>query len=134
MGQFGFEDVACAVMESFDLINPIAVRRERAAMRWFRSGLGHEWRRCQQKKQEEPGHGGDSTVLAGRIKLMFRCRTAFGIALVLFLLSSVATHAQVGVYATANGAWFGGVTCPSFAPPCAETDGKVKPFGSNIGA
>ncbi|HEX5284552.1 MAG TPA: hypothetical protein VFW30_10560 [Bryocella sp.] len=65
---------------------------------------------------------------------MFRCRTAFGIALVLFLLSSVATHAQVGVYATANGAWFGGVTCPSFARPCAETDGKVKPFGSNFGA
>jgi hypothetical protein len=65
---------------------------------------------------------------------MFRCRTAFGIALVLFLLSSVATHAQVGVYATANGAWFGGVTCPSFASPCAETDGKVKPFGSNFGA
>jgi len=65
---------------------------------------------------------------------MFRCRTAFGIALVLFLFSSVAAHAQVGIYATATGDWFGGVTCPSFAAPCAETDGKVKPFGGNFGA
>ena len=64
---------------------------------------------------------------------MFRCRTAFGIALVLFLLSSVAAHAQLGVYATATGDWFGGVTCPSFAAPCAENDGKVKPFGGNFG-
>lgn len=65
---------------------------------------------------------------------MFRCRTAFGIALVLFLLSSVAAHAQLGVYATATGNWFGGVNCPSFASPCAENDGKVKPFGGNFGA
>lgn len=64
---------------------------------------------------------------------MFRCRTAFGIALVLFLFSSVATHAQVGIYATATGNWFGGVNCPSFAAPCAENDGKVKPFGGNFG-
>jgi hypothetical protein len=72
--------------------------------------------------------------LAGRIKFMFRCRTAFGIALVLFVFSSVAAHAQLGVYATATGNWFGGVTCPSFASPCAENDGKVKPFGGNFGA
>jgi len=65
---------------------------------------------------------------------MFRCRTAFGIALVFFVLSSVAAHAQLGVYATATGNWFGGVNCPSFASPCAENDGKVKPFGGNFGA
>ena len=65
---------------------------------------------------------------------MFRCRTAFGLALGFFLLSSVAAHAQLGVYATATGNWFGGVNCPSFAAPCAENDGKVKPFGGNFGA
>jgi len=64
---------------------------------------------------------------------MFRCRTALGIALVLFSLSSVAAHAQFGIYATANGNWFGGVNCPSFASPCAENDGKVKPFGGAYG-
>ena len=65
---------------------------------------------------------------------MFRCRTAFGIALVLFLFSSIAARAQLGIYATATGTWFGGITCPSFASPCAETDGKVKPFGGDFGA
>ena len=64
---------------------------------------------------------------------MFRCRTAFGLALVFFLLSSAAANAQLGIYATATGDWFGGVTCPSYASPCAETDGKVKPFGGNFG-
>ncbi len=65
---------------------------------------------------------------------MFRCRTVFGFALVLFLLSSVAARGQLGIYATANGNWFGGITCPSYASPCAETDGRVKPFGGNFGA
>lgn len=47
---------------------------------------------------------------------------------------SIAANAQIGIYATATGDWFGGVACPSFASPCAETDGKVKPFGGNFGA
>jgi hypothetical protein len=47
---------------------------------------------------------------------------------------SIAANAQIGIYATATGDWFGGITCPSFASPCAETDGKVKPFGGNFGA
>jgi len=65
---------------------------------------------------------------------MFRCRTAVGLALILFLFSSVAAHAQVGIYATITGSRFGGVTCPSFASPCAESNGDVKPFGANFGA
>jgi hypothetical protein len=47
---------------------------------------------------------------------------------------SIAANAQLGIYATATGNWFGGVACPSFASPCAESDGKVKPFGGNFGA
>ena len=46
---------------------------------------------------------------------------------------SIAANAQLGIYATATGDWFGGVTCPSYASPCAENDGKVKPFGGNFG-
>jgi hypothetical protein len=57
----------------------------------------------------------------------------FGV-LFLGLGCSIAANAQIGIYATATGNWFGGVTCPSFASPCAETDGKVKPFGGNFGA
>lgn len=64
---------------------------------------------------------------------MFRCRTAFGLALVFSLFSSVAAHAQVGIYATITGSRFGGVDCPSFAAPCAETNGEVKPFGATFG-
>lgn len=47
---------------------------------------------------------------------------------------SIAANAQLGIYATATGDWFGGITCPSYASPCAESDGKVKPFGGNFGA
>ena len=57
----------------------------------------------------------------------------FGVLFFLGLGCSIAAHAQLGIYATATGNWFGGVTCPSFASPCAETDGKVKPFGGNFG-
>jgi hypothetical protein len=58
----------------------------------------------------------------------------FGVLFFLGLGCSIAANAQIGIYATATGNWFGGVTCPSFASPCAETDGKVKPFGGNFGA
>lgn len=57
---------------------------------------------------------------------------SFGV-LFLGLGCSIAAHAQLGVYATATGNWFGGVTCPSFASPCADNSGKVKPFGGNFG-
>src|ERR1700761_3039291 len=57
----------------------------------------------------------------------------FGVLFFLGLGCSIAAKAQLGVYAPATGNWFGGVTCPSFASPCAETDGKVKPFGGNFG-
>ena len=58
----------------------------------------------------------------------------FGVLFFLGLGCSIAANAQIGIYATATGSWFGGVSCPSFANPCAETDGKVKPFGGNFGA
>jgi hypothetical protein len=57
----------------------------------------------------------------------------FGVLFFLGLGCSIAANAQLGVYATATGNWIGGVTCPSFASPCAENDGKVKPFGGNFG-
>ena len=57
----------------------------------------------------------------------------FGVLFFFGLGCSIAADAQIGIYATATGTWFGGVTCPSFASPCAETDGKVKPFGGNFG-
>lgn len=58
----------------------------------------------------------------------------FGVLFFLGLGCSLTANAQLGIYATATGNWFGGVACPSFASPCAETDGKVKPFGGNFGA
>lgn len=58
----------------------------------------------------------------------------FGVLFFFCLGCSLAANAQLGIYATATGNWFGGVNCPSFATPCAETDGKVKPFGGNFGA
>ena len=57
----------------------------------------------------------------------------FGVVL-LGLGCSITANAQLGVYATATGNWFGGVTCPSFASPCAQTSGRVNPFGGNFGA
>jgi|HubBroStandDraft_6_1064221.scaffolds.fasta_scaffold139800_2 hypothetical protein len=58
----------------------------------------------------------------------------FGVLFFLGLGCSIAADAQLGIYATPTGNWFGGVTCPSFASPCAESGGKVKPFGGNFGA
>lgn len=57
----------------------------------------------------------------------------FGV-LFLGLGCSITAKAQLGIYATPTGNWFGGVTCPSFAAPCAENGGKAKPFGGNFGA
>ncbi|HEY4010849.1 MAG TPA: hypothetical protein VGM11_11915 [Acidobacteriaceae bacterium] len=65
---------------------------------------------------------------------MFRCRTAFGIALVLFLLSSVAARAQVGVYGTVTGERMSGFTCTVADGQCAASGGVVKPYGSIFGA
>jgi hypothetical protein len=58
----------------------------------------------------------------------------FGVLFFFGLGCSLAADAQIGIYATATGNWFGGVTCQSFAAPCAESGGKVKPFGGNFGA
>ena len=41
--------------------------------------------------------------------------------------------AQIGVYATFKGQRLGGVTCPSFAAPCGNNDGRVQPYGGNFG-
>lgn len=58
----------------------------------------------------------------------------FGVLFFLGLGCSLTANAQLGIYVTATGDWFGGVTCPSYASPCAENDGRVKPFGGNFGA
>ena len=78
------------------------------------------------------GSGLESGPVDDKLVSMKFC-TWFAV-LFLGLGCSVAANAQIGIYATANGDWFGGVTCPSYAVPCAETDGKVKPFGGNFGA
>ena len=58
----------------------------------------------------------------------------FGVLFFFGLGYSLTANAQLGVYATATGNWFRGINCPSFASPCADTGGKVRPFGGNFGA
>src|SRR5579875_388491 len=64
---------------------------------------------------------------------MFRCRTAVGIALVLFLFSAVGARAQFGVYGTVAGERMGGFTCQDPQGQCAATGGVVKPYGTTFG-
>jgi hypothetical protein len=64
---------------------------------------------------------------------MFRCRTAFGIALVLFVLSSIAAHAQVGGYGVISGERVTGFTCQDPQGICSASGGVVKPYGSMFG-
>lgn len=42
-------------------------------------------------------------------------------------------RAQFAVYGTADGQRFGGVTCPTFAAPCAQNTGHVTPYGGTLG-
>lgn len=42
-------------------------------------------------------------------------------------------RAQFAVYGTADGGTFGGITCPTFAAPCAQPGGHVKPYGGTFG-
>ena len=64
---------------------------------------------------------------------MFRCRTAFGLALVLFLFSSIRAHAQFGAYGTITGERMTGFTCTDPQGQCSATGGVVKPYGSIFG-
>lgn len=64
---------------------------------------------------------------------MFRCRTAFGIALVLFLLSSIAARGQFGVYGIVTGERISGFTCTDPQGQCASPGGVAKPYGSIFG-
>jgi hypothetical protein len=64
---------------------------------------------------------------------MFRCRTAFSVALVLFLLSAVGAHGQIGVYGTVTGERVGGFTCRVTGGQCASAGGVAKPYGSSFG-
>ena len=65
---------------------------------------------------------------------MFRCRTAFGIATFLFLLSSIAVRAQLGVYGTVTGERMSGFTCTDPQGKCAAPGGVAKPYGGTFGA
>lgn len=53
---------------------------------------------------------------------------------VLFLSSFGSASAQLGVYGMFNGQRFGGVTCPTFASPCAAGSGHVQDYGGTFGA
>jgi hypothetical protein len=64
---------------------------------------------------------------------MFRCRTAFGLALVLFVFSSVAAHAQFGAYGTITGERLTGFTCSDPQGTCSASGGVVRPYGSMFG-
>lgn len=44
-----------------------------------------------------------------------------------------AAHAQFGVFGTVTGQRFGGITCPAFASPCGNNNGRVQPYGGDIG-
>jgi hypothetical protein len=63
---------------------------------------------------------------------MFRCRTAVGLALLLFFFSSVAARAQFGVYGTVTGERFGGFQC-LVSTGCAASNGVAKPYGAAFG-
>lgn len=65
---------------------------------------------------------------------MVRCRTAFGVATFLFLLSSIAVRAQLGVYGTVTGERMGGFTCTDAQGMCASSGGVVRPYGATFGA
>lgn len=64
---------------------------------------------------------------------MFRCRTAFGVALLFLLFSSVAAHAQFGAYGTITGERVTGFTCTDPQGQCASTGGVVRPYGGTFG-
>ncbi len=65
---------------------------------------------------------------------MFRCRTAFGIALGLFLFSAVGARGQFAVYGTVTGERMSGFTCTDPQGQCSAAGGVVKPYGGTFGA
>jgi hypothetical protein len=73
--------------------------------------------------------------LAGKMKRMVRCRTAFGVTLSLFLLLflTATAHAQVGVYGTITGERVTGFTCTDPEGRCAASGGTVRPYGGTFG-
>jgi hypothetical protein len=64
---------------------------------------------------------------------MFRCRTAFGLALLFFLFSSIAAHGQFGVYGTVTGERMTGFTCQDPQGICSASGGVVRPYGGIFG-
>lgn len=62
---------------------------------------------------------------------MFRCKTASGLAVFLFLLTAIAARAQVGVYGTVTGERLNGFTCTQTS--CAASNGTEKPYGGTFG-
>ncbi len=64
---------------------------------------------------------------------MFRCRTAFGLALLFFLFSSIAAHGQVGAYGVVTGERMTGFTCQDPQGVCSASGGVVKPYGAIFG-
>ncbi len=50
------------------------------------------------------------------------------------VLSSLPARAQFGVYGEITGQRFGGITCPTFAAPCAAGGGHAQNYGGTFGA
>ena len=48
-------------------------------------------------------------------------------------LFSLPAHGQFGIYGTVTGQRFGGITCPSFAAPCAAGGGHAQNYGGTFG-
>ncbi len=64
---------------------------------------------------------------------MFRCRTAFGLALLFFLFSSIAAYGQIAAYGVVTGERMTGFTCQDPQGICSASGGVVKPYGAIFG-
>lgn len=64
---------------------------------------------------------------------MFRCRTAFGLALVLFVFTSIAAYGQIGAYGVITGERMTGFTCQDPQGICSSSGGVVRPYGAIFG-
>lgn len=67
------------------------------------------------------------------MRRMVRCRTAFGVSLLLFLFVSIAAQAQFGVYGTVTGERVTGFICTDPQGHCASSGGVVRPYGGTFG-
>ena len=63
--------------------------------------------------------------------MLFRKLLRFAVAFA--ALSPLLSQAQFGVYGMITGQRFGGITCPTFAAPCASGGGRAQEYGGTVG-